>query len=396
LSKANIKFENADSNNRITFLPFGVTSIEFTMTGKFNAGFLRPKNSVIGGEQREFVGFADASKDFLVIWGGGIGRGQPLNGTTKDRMFFQLINTKDTCESTPLTFIHDGQFGWETKVELVRPNVSDIVHGVWDENNNTLSFHGNNLPIYYSRWFPVRPPETLQYLSLEYPAIKVQVKKVNNEIVAPVEISIASDNGANKKIAVINGDIACSNIHAELFSFIPEKKIYVLRLWVYWINKRFDEGFFNAEIESMNNTEYLGNIQNSIDEIPDIERFDFVIDGEKKQIIFFATDFHYQEYWGAIDSSVVDAKIADIADILLVSIGNCSIKLSQKSKYYNPVPWVKQIISSKQKQAETTAIKPIMQPSQERFLGKILNHVPYVTIGTTSKELISSDCRKTE
>ena len=83
----NLKFLNSLNNERIPFLPFGVTSIEFAIKGKCKDGYIRPVNSTIQfPDKKEYVGFAENNEDFLVVWGGGDEYGQKVEANSTKRM----------------------------------------------------------------------------------------------------------------------------------------------------------------------------------------------------------------------------------------------------------------------------------------------------------------------
>jgi hypothetical protein len=87
-------------------------------------------------------------------------------------------------------------------------------------------------------------------------------------------------------------------------------------------------------------------------EVPDNERFDFLINIQKKKVIWLGKDFHYQESWYKIDDSepYVKARIANDADAIEISIVKGIKRLIQdllskdNKENYNPIFLLKDII----------------------------------------------------
>ena len=93
---------------------------------------------------------------------------------------------------------------------------------------------------------------------------------------------VLSDDKA-KPIVKIGGDLEKSKIHAELFHFL-DHRYYVLRIWCYWITDEFYKGTSLINQFVGEDEEYIdgrstdvGWVKKGLIEIPDIERFDLII-----------------------------------------------------------------------------------------------------------------------
>jgi hypothetical protein len=136
-------------------------------------------------------------------------------------------------------------------------------------------------------------------------------------------------------LAVVDGDLALPLhdkrlVSFELFRFVDDYHL-ALRLWFYWVNLRFDEeellAFVPADPEGKWRKEArrvgqaLGGSAlpwrryQHYDEVPDVERFDLLIDPAKKAISYAGTDTHWQEFWSRVDSPTLRATIASFREL---------------------------------------------------------------------------------
>jgi hypothetical protein len=91
----NLKFLNADANNSIPYLPYGVTTIEMLVEGDIREGHIRPIKHSIGDKEKLFMGYEDNTKDFLIVWGAGEEEGQKISKDTAGRIFFQVLHLRN-------------------------------------------------------------------------------------------------------------------------------------------------------------------------------------------------------------------------------------------------------------------------------------------------------------
>lgn len=376
--KLELKFYNKDNSDTIQFLPYGVSTIEFSELTGLDGGFIFPVNN--GKIDNKFVGYSDSKNDdFLVVWGAGKEKGQELK--SGKRMYFQLINLKEPKEQT-ITFKDTENFYWSETLRIIPANNGNVVRMIKNEDTNLFEFKGDLIPQYYSRWFP---PKQINYDKTEFPKIKIEFKKNNSGIVSPIIIKLETTQGL-KKIGSVEGDLDYSNFNAEIFSLFPGSQFFVLRTWFYWIHKNFEGGLLRSLEETGDDTKTL--IGNTILEIPDIERFDFIIDAENDCIIWYGTDFHYQEYWGKVEGPEVCARIAGGID-LVTQTTQLSISRLSNEKSYDPIESLKQKISDNDHNLiEFTASKIKTNEADEKSIN-IKTHVPYVKNSKISNDLFS-------
>ena len=114
-------------------------------------------------------------------------------------------------------------------------------------DTQTITFKGNLMPNYYSRWFPPRASEKnkIQYHYVEVPhiSIKFKVKEDNSidNVDSNIEIFLEG-----KKIGQVTGDWCYSGTHAEIFTIFGDSDFLVLRLWFYWIHTDFSRKCFGG------------------------------------------------------------------------------------------------------------------------------------------------------
>ena len=399
-----IKFLNSTTNDSIPFLPYGVTTIEFAVDGKCESGYIRPENSTLYDfDKKEYVGFADNNENFLVVWGAGTEKGQYVKTNSTDRMFMQLIHLGGDDTNANITFEHTELF--ETKkLKLFKPkdspamgNIYKMVTEAKKSNSKITYLKGTHLPMYYPRWFP---PKEIKYVEPNtHPKIQMEYTEDETGIVSPIDI-YSESQGQNRKICRVEGDLRYSRLHAELLALFENKNIFVLRLWLYWIHKRYRKGFLDASVDSWpdEGKDKLGAIDSvSGLEIPDIERFDFIIDAENNKIILYGTDIHYQEYWGKIKDPIVKAKIAGNVDLITTTARLYFLRTLQNSEHYNPIQAVKNFILNEEKKMKFLPM--VIERKELEELTKlginIRAHVPYVEGGTIGeKNFLSSDSRR--
>lgn len=130
-------------------------------------------------------------------------------------------------------------------------------------------FEGKHAPIYLARWWS---PEEVSYEPVQtVPDLR---------ITADDNLLSIHLNGRTTPLVTIQDNVKMQKIlqsrtfDAELFRW---DQYYVLRLWFAWLETH--------------------GLKTVMDEIPDAERFDFVIDVENKFVVYAATDLHWREVW---------------------------------------------------------------------------------------------------
>lgn len=423
----NLKVLNESQPNVLPYLPYGVTTIEMKLDANSKAmfGFIHP-NKRANAEDKKYFGYADESEDFLVLWGGGREDGLNVNWQNfEERLFLQVLHRGNVISRPSITLCHDCMRDPIVRIKLVPADESpDLVNMILtkDKASKTylLSFKGNKVPYYYSRWFPPRPSQNnhIKYYQVAAPQIKLNFKfRENNSIsIIDSDIDIFLEN---TKIAQVSGDWRYSWPHAELFTVFGDGHYFVLRLWLYWVHGMFSK--FNLSNDndhanramatrpsrdnSFENNQISNTFWEAFDiECPDNERFDFLIDMEKKRITWLGTDFHYQELWYKFEDTepFVRARIAYPLNTIEQVLRRIQNRLNPPEQNFDPMILLRDIL--KKHIADKNLTQEDMQGVQElvtsgigrkdstvyRGVGFTRKHLPYAENGKLVTELMSS------
>jgi hypothetical protein len=428
-----LRILNEQQHNVLQYLPYGVTTIEMKVEGEESQafGFVSPKNQVLNKTNNNvYVGYSDgSSQDFLVLWGGGKEQGLEINSSNANaRLFLNILHKGKSLENQNLSLIHSKLKNPIATIKLIPAKIDDdLVKMQLTEQGEScnLTFKGNRIPTYYSRWFPPRPLENkkIQYYDIQLPFLEIKFSAKhdnNNNIFRSVtsDLDILLDNN---RIAQVTGDWRYSWPHAELFTVLDDSRDFiVLRLWMYWIHKNFSNNFFRSadpiifdvldrpdklQSSSQDDEEEQKKrgILESLDiEVPDIERFDFLIDIKNKKIIWLGTDFHYQEFWYFFENSYdkfVKARIGYHFETIVQVIKNLKDRMNPPQNY-DPMTTLKKMLEQKQDikrkltlvniQDEIPKISSKHNDINTRGQGIGRKHIPYPENGIAAEELISS------
>ncbi|GAF80028.1 unnamed protein product, partial [marine sediment metagenome] len=365
---------------------------------------IRPRNHSIGDKDKQCVGFGDNTKDFLIVWGAGKEDGQKVNtDSAAGRFFFQVLHLRNMYGKESITLTHTAEPSWEQKVWLsTATNQSDVVRMKLSEmqyGNRHITFEGTKVPLYYPRWFPPRPNEgkRIEYKEIPYPKLSIEFKENDRSVYSPIFIYLHKD-GNKEKICNIVGDLMYAWPHLELFALLPEQGIFVVRVWLYWIHKRFIGNYFYGFSASDISEEgkYRKIEQKLVLEIPDIERFDFILDTKLGKITWYGTDFHYQEHWGRIKGDIVEARIAGGFDLVQTTIDRYPDRFKNGDRY-DLVEKLKNILSNEQKpesmKFESIPDMSLSNAAERAYEYRAFNiktHVPYVRNGEIAVDMISN------
>lgn len=418
----NLKIVNELKPNVLPYLPYGVTTLEIKIDGDIDEqlGYIYPIKTADSDkterEKKLFVGFADESEDFLVLWGAGSEAGLEItNKNVSGRLYMQILHKGKSANIQSVTLCHSQTKEPICSIILVpaedSANVSKMDVSPDDKNGlKTVTFKGDKVPLYYPRWFPPRPSknENIQYYETNAPNIQIKFKAKDSNFIPEIDSDI--DIFLNDEpIAKIVDDWCYSSLHAEIFTIFENANYFVLRVWLYWVNATFSNTFRGDKIIvtrneairlSENIPPYDKNTKGLVDSInvecPDYERFDFLIDMKKKKIVWVGTDFHYQEWWFKIDETerFVRARIASGLWTIEHSLKSL-IDRFQPKENFDPmtllrvmlkdagtpspnVPTMKDYISINEN---------VPRPKGRGFLGK---HIPYPENGRAVAELVSS------
>lgn len=418
IADINLKILNADSTSTVRYMPYGVTTLEMQITKTDNKrpyGSLRPANRE-SKEEKMYVGHEDDGKDFLIVWGGGKKQGlEIINENITKRLFMQIIH-RGAVKNTKITLWHSKFYKPVGVVNLSPTTTSSDVSKMnisKERDRVEVSFKGSLIPEYYCRWFPPRPAENrnVKYYAIKAPLIKMRFQATERYGLSSVDsnLEIFMDE---KKIAKVFDDWRYSWPHAELFTFLGDSKYLVLRLWLYWLHERFSENPLleydrkAVAVGRTNNTEPVrrGLLEWLDIESPDIERFDFLLDVEKKKVIWMGTDLHYQEYWSSVDhTEYAMAGIAKGFGTLIQVLKNlknrqvappedtnpCEI-LQDRLKKQNTHDFVFTRVPDMSDDAVAGSLPPKDDVTVLRTLGFTRKHVPYAKDGQIAANLISN------
>jgi len=415
----NLKILNELKSNVLQYLPYGVTTLEIKIDGDIDEllGYISPIK-IAGKEKKLFVGFADESEDFLVLWGGGSEVGLKLtNANIGGRVYFQILHKGKSAEVQSVSLVHSQTKELICSIILVpaedSANVLRMAISPVDRKSlKTITFKGSKVPLYYPRWFPPRPSENkkIQYSNIDVPNIKIKFKERENTFIPQVDsdIDIFLNDDLNP-IARISGDWRYSSLHTELFTIFGNAKYFILRVWFYWVNAKFsntfrgdkiivtrDESIRISENLSPDETKTKGFVDSVNLECPDYERFDFLIDMKKKKVTYVGTDFHYQEWWFKINENepFARAKIASglwtVEHTLKSLIGRF-----QPKENFDPMSLLQVMLKdARTPSSNMSMLKECIsisenapRPRAAGFLGK---HIPYPENGRAIAELVSS------
>ncbi|MEW5988006.1 MAG: hypothetical protein AB1791_15345, partial [Chloroflexota bacterium] len=202
-----------------------------------------------------------------------------------------------------------------------------------------------SVPLYVSRWWPTLPV-TYKPLDQATAAFVEQLqvrylRQANGQDRGQVEVWHGGD-----LLAQLGGDLAlplhdyrlCS---VELFRFVDDYHL-VLRLWFYWVHLGFsveellrfvpagDRVAWRPEAERVQKglrqrqlLEIAGQALNAPllfpwhkrEEVPDVERFDLLLDPRNLAVQYVGTDTHWQEFWAIVNQGEpLQARIATLLD----------------------------------------------------------------------------------
>jgi len=423
MSGISLKFLNEKEPNVIQYLPYGVTTLEMKILGdqKTLTGYIYPKNRS-DGENNFYVGYVDENydaKNFLVLWGAGRREGLKNDRESADhRLFLQVLHHGSDISSPTITFEHSETIlpigtvtlePAEKSSNLVRMDMNK------EDDSYIISFTGNRVPLYYSRWFPPRPSENkrIQYGHIKVPQISIKFKadrdKVSQNVTSDIDIIMDDD-----KIAQISGDWRYGWPHTELFTVFGDERYLVLRFWLYWIHENYSKNVFmggKALLEETEDYETRLALWESLDiEVPDIERFDFLIDMNVRKVIWIGTDFHYQEAWFKLkrDEAVAEARIANDVETLVQIFRRLKDRFDPP-KNYDPMNDPKTGLKKMLRDKDETELRPEYVQTPEEYTvtnvnhagnvfrgpatlkrGLTRKHVPYIKNGSISPKMVSS------
>src|SRR5215204_3139644 len=113
-----VKFLNTDKNDILYYLPFGITTLEMIINDDIKGGYLKTKNKSNSADNL-CVGYADETKDIMVIWGGGREKGLFVDPSSNKRLFLQIIHQRNDYYESSISFEHNRHILSNQKLRLL-------------------------------------------------------------------------------------------------------------------------------------------------------------------------------------------------------------------------------------------------------------------------------------
>lgn len=277
---------------RFVYRPYGVRSLKVLVKTTKGAN-LRLRPSGMDADERKngiFRGLAGEGGVFEMSWGGGHEEGPCLQAEDfwvafercvelqpgqQSLLYFNLRHKgghfpKEQEIALEAYDPESGRVAAVLPITLVRPVGLDpetAVHFV--QQSDRWQPVGKMLPTYDSRWWP----DDFQY----QPAGELPIHIIQKENMLAVhwngqEITRITDHTSP---SILNKEA----MQMELFHF--DQWHLALRVWFFWLDRNIGGGLFFGQHE-----------------VPDAERFDFLIRRRDGRVTQACTDLHWREVWG--------------------------------------------------------------------------------------------------
>lgn len=376
--------EGAIDNGAIDYLPFGVRVLKLRVQRnqerqpKLGPVWLRPLGYQPPNWQSEswdawqVYGTAVNDPDLWVAWGAGDEKGFAVKSTDRFKvdkvalpldddnvyfLYFHLIHRPADpfnhilTEKTVVMQAVDemGNVVGETAVKLTIPaNVTNPLrphwHTDWINGQSEITLRGRpnqptQCPRYLSRWWGQQhiAHETI-HPDTPLAAFVTQLRIQYNRQDGLSDRSRLLVWAENRLLAELDGDIALP-LHdmrlcnIELFRFSDDNHV-VLRFWFYWLHLRFAPRQLlnfvptNQQATQQPEAERVADSLNKglmpwqrREEVPDVERFDLLLDLNQPDVKFVGTDTHWKEYWAVVDAGEpLQARIATKRDLPWIGV----------------------------------------------------------------------------
>ncbi len=235
----------------------------------------------------------------------------------------------------------DGKVYGETTVRLTVPAAAaNPVRAHWDwdidAGVSTVTLRSADggpaqLPRYVSRWWPVRQVEYLPVDEATAQFIQdlkiIYRRQADGQNSGRIDVSLG-----HTPLAEFTGDIALP-LHdyrlftAEVLRFLDDRHL-VVRLWFYWVHLGFSVDQLMTFVPPHRRAEWRTEAERVFDahkhgllpwhkreEVPDVERFDLLLDPNDLNVKYVGTDTHWQEFWAIVaDGEPLKARIATLLD----------------------------------------------------------------------------------
>jgi hypothetical protein len=249
-------------------------------------------------------GYADEGQDFLISWGGGHETGPclkaadeghiegcvTLKASDKSYLFLNITHVDDNSlpDAATLTLEaydpNDGKAYASLPVTLKKPVAfpADVVRLV-KKHNNEWQATGSSIAAYDPRWWPAaqlnyHPLTAPLPLTIRQDGVRLLVEWAGRPGGPIIILKDKTDPSMLTEPDVTR--FAPGSVRFELFDW--DEEYVALRVWFFWLNTKI--GFHYAKAFTH--------------EVPDAERFDFIIRKKTGTIALACTDLHWREVWG--------------------------------------------------------------------------------------------------
>lgn len=393
------------------YLPYGTRTLKFRVDALPGAhlAWLRPLQR--HPNPNLIAGHEDSGDDLLITWSGGDKRGYRLDFSAGDRYAYFHVTHRvaELPGRYDITLILETDAGEVCRqvVRLGRPQAKEPLRTIWqavDSNLSQITFTGRELPAYQSRWWP-RP--AIRYCALETtPPIHIEYQRAVDGVFGAIRVLWRGE-----PLVGVSGhlDVALHDARlfaATLFDF-GDKRHWVLRLWFQWLYTHLtplDVAGTAAPqatpaiserclAEATRLNELLD--RGEREEIPDVERFDLVIDTLSGRVVFAGTDLHWQELWGPtpnilpLPAEILSLGLKNIAYSVALYLRTSRERLTRPPRY-DPAAVLRDRIARGFGEAERALIPPVVT----RLPLILQYHTPFIGGLHFDSDLISGDVRR--
>ncbi len=277
----------------LTYRPWGTRTLKLTVsTGSLTPALrIRPRGVRPAEAQAGiFRAYADDSDAFVISWGGGHEPGPCLK--SKDVLkaferctemkagdvsviFFNVTHTGPDVPDTAMVTIEaynekSGAVFASLPVQLAKPanfpanavRLKETAAEFWQPE-------GDRLAVYDPRWWP----RDVSYVSAGALPLTIQRRETTLSVQWQGQEAATITDDTKPTILDMKG------VAFELFYF--DEWHVALRTWFFWLDANVGGGFFIGRHE-----------------VPDAERFDFLIRRQDGKVTLACTDLHWREVWG--------------------------------------------------------------------------------------------------
>jgi hypothetical protein len=394
--------DQGESTATLIYRPWGIRTLKIQVTvseekaGDFPALRLRPRRMADTAATGMACGYADAGDAFLVSWGGGHEPGPCIKASDDGHVEGCVPLAADDTSNIFLNLKHQGPATPETAVltlEAYDPETDDVKAslavtlqkpaaypedqmrlerregGGWEMGNGRL------LPAYDPRW---QPHQEVTYRQVEPLPLAIRRDGRTLRVFWDGDKEIITIHDRTRP-SMLDDDLppeqyAPGGVDVELFDW--DEEYVVLRVWFAWLNVNIP--FHVARLESTQH------------EVPDAERFDFLIRKKNGKIALACTDLHWREMWGVMDDMPVTASVGLTAGTLLKlafdKVVMDKLVKGQKLPYDMLLGFVQRQAEDFARLDDASEEKTVLAPGLQA-------HVPTLDNVTQSPNLTSRDVR---